>query len=78
MLKKFEVSNFKNFQKRICLDLSRVNNYPFNEDAIRNGILKTALIYGDNGSGKTNLGYALFDIILHLTDKQRHLTNYRL
>lgn len=78
MLKKFEVSNFKNFQKRICLDLSRVNNYPFNEDAIRNGILKTVLIYGDNGSGKTNLGYALFDIILHLTDKQRHLTNYRL
>lgn len=31
MLKKFEVSNFKNFQKRICLDLYRVNNYSFNE-----------------------------------------------
>lgn len=37
-----------------------------------------ALVYGDNGSGKTNLGYALFDIILHLTDKEKNLSDYRL
>lgn len=78
MLKEFRVHNFKNFAKELCMDLSRVNNYAFNEEATKNGVLKTALVYGDNGSGKTNLGYALFDIILHLSDKEKRLSNYRL
>lgn len=78
MLKKFTVRNFKNFQNELCLDLSKVNQYEFNKTAVKNGILKTALVYGDNGSGKTNLGYAIFDIILHLTDKEKNLSSYRL
>lgn len=78
MLKEFRVRNFKKFKNELILDLSKVSDYDFNEEATRNGVLKTALVYGDNGSGKTNLGHALFDIVLHLTDKQKNLSNYRL
>lgn len=78
MLKKFSLNNFKNFKDDLVLDLSKVNNYEFSNMAIRNRIVKTALIYGENASGKSNLGYGLFDIILHLTDKQKNLNFYRL
>ena len=78
MLKKFSLNNFKNFKDNLVLDLSKVNNYEFSNMAIRNKIVKTALIYGENASGKSNLGYALFDIILHLTDKQKKFNFYRL
>lgn len=77
MLAEFKVKNFKNFSTELHLDLSRSNNYEFNEQAVKNGIIKTALIYGKNGSGKTNLGYAVFDIILHLVDKEKDLEEYR-
>ena len=76
MLVEFRTKGFKNFRDEICFNLSDIKNYEFNAHAIKDGIVKTALIYGDNGSGKTNLGYAMFDIIVHLTDKQRDLTNY--
>ena len=78
MLKKFEVKNFKNFDEHLVLDLSKINNYEFNEKATKNGVLKNALVYGDNGSGKSNLGYAMFDIILHLTDKEKRYDRYGL
>lgn len=78
MLKQFSVENFKNFENKLCLDLSRTNNYEFSKRAVKDGIIKTALVYGENGSGKTNLGCAIFDIILHLTDKEKNLSMYRL
>jgi AAA15 family ATPase/GTPase len=78
MLIKFEVKNFKNFKEKLTLDLSKTNNYEFSEKAVKNGIVKTALVYGENGSGKSNLGYAIFDITLHLVDKQKSLSNYNL
>ena len=78
MLRKFTLKNFKNFKDELVLDLSKVNNYEFSTKAIRNKIVKTALIYGENASGKSNLGYGLFDIILHLTDKEKNLNFYRL
>ena len=31
MLKKFEVKNFKNFDEHLVLDLSKINNYEFND-----------------------------------------------
>ena len=34
------------------------------------------LILGKNGSGKSNVGLAIFDIINHLTDKQKKLKEY--
>lgn len=76
MLLEFHVKNFKNFKDKLVLDLSKTNNYEFSEDAVRDGIVKTALIYGENASGKTNLGYAIFDLILHLTDKEKAREDY--
>lgn len=73
MLLEFHVKNFKNFKDELILDLSRTNNYEFSEEAVQDGVVKTALIYGENASGKTNLGYAIFDLILHLTDKEKQV-----
>ena len=68
MLKRFEVENYKGFRDRLVLDMS-AGKCAFNPELVRNGMVKNALIYGKNGIGKTTLGIALFDIILHLTDK---------
>jgi AAA15 family ATPase/GTPase len=76
MLASFSTKGFKNFGKEICLKLDDIKNYEFSTNAVKDDIVKTALIYGANGSGKTNLGYAIFDIITHLTDKQRHQEDY--
>lgn len=69
MLTKFAVKNYRGFKDRIELDLSNPGNYEFNPFAIKNGIVKNGIIYGPNGSGKTNLGLAIFDIVNHLTQK---------
>ena len=76
MLIEFKVEGFKNFEKELVFDLSKTRNYNFNENAIKDGIVKTGLIYGINGSGKSNLGLAIFDIILHLTDKEKTINLY--
>ena len=66
MLTKFAVKNYRGFSKRIEWDLSHPSNYSFNNDAIRDGIVKNGIIYGPNGAGKSNLGLAIFDIANHL------------
>lgn len=68
MLKKFAVENFKNFQERIVLDLSDTNKYTFNSQLISNNIAQDIVIFGKNGSGKSNLCYAIMDIINNLTN----------
>lgn len=45
-------------------------NYEFNQEAVQNGNIKDSVIVGYNASGKTNLGFALMDIIVHLTDER--------
>ncbi len=79
MLKRFEVENFKGFKDRLIFDL-QAREYEFNKNLISNGIVNKGIIYGKNGIGKSNLGIALFDIVLHLTDKERfpaqYLSNY--
>lgn len=57
MLKKFTVSNYKNFKDEISLDFSKIGEYSFNADC-----LSMRLIYGRNETGKTNFGRALLDI----------------
>ena len=69
MLIKFAVKNFRGFADRIEWDLSQPNNYSFNTYAIKEGVIKNGIIYGPNGSGKTNFSVALFDIVNHLTQK---------
>ena len=72
MLKRFEVINFKQFNS-LQLDFSKVRNYDFSMDCLADSpsgkFIKTALVYGRNSSGKSNLGFALFDIVQHLVDK---------
>ena len=76
MLKEFRVKGFKNFEKELVFDFSKTRNYNFSEKAVKDGIVKTGLIYGINGSGKSNLGLAIFDIILHLTEKEKLINLY--
>jgi AAA15 family ATPase/GTPase len=68
VLTKFSVSNFKGFNNEFVFDLQDTNSYTFNSECIKNGIVNNAVIYGRNGVGKSNLGFAIFDIIMHLTD----------
>lgn len=76
MLAKFKVSNFKSFGKTFELDFTKAGKYDFNRECIRNGQINSAIIYGKNGTGKSNLGFAFFDIVGHLTDKNKNEVNY--
>lgn len=76
MLAKFAVKNFRGFTDRIELDLTRHSNYSFNAFAIKDGIIKNGIIYGPNGSGKTNFGLAIFDIVNHLSQKWKKQDYY--
>lgn len=76
MLTKFKVSNFKNFKNEFILDLTDTRMYEFNTECVKDGIVNKALIYGQNGAGKSNLGYAIFDLISHLTTKHSAKENY--
>lgn len=69
MLVKFTVSNYKNFKNPITLDFSETHDYKFNPKCVRDGLLSKVVIYGQNASGKSNFGFALFDIVGLLTDK---------
>ena len=77
MLIKFAVKNFRGFAERIEWDLSQPNNYSFNTYAIKDGVIKNGIIYGPNGSGKTNFSIALFDIVNHLTQKSKKPDYYQ-
>jgi len=76
MLKKFTVKNFKNFKDELLFDLSNTKKFEFNELCVKNGIVNNALIYGPNASGKSNLAFAMFDIISNITDKQKKAEFY--
>ena len=52
------------------IDLSKVRNYTFHSEYIRDGLVNKCMIVGRNGCGKTNFGLALFDIVSVLTDFQ--------
>lgn len=69
MLRKFEVQNFKNFKNKMTIDLSDVRDYKFNNQCIFDNMLGKIIVYGKNAAGKTNLGLAIFDIVVHLTKK---------
>ena len=72
MITKFAVKNYRGFSERIEWDLSNPSSYSFNAFAIKDGIVKNGIIYGPNGSGKSNLALALFDLILHLAQKNKN------
>ncbi len=67
MLKKFTVTNYRQFNETLIFDLT-ASNYTFNVDCTHDNLVKLALIYGTNGTGKSNLGWAIFDLVSHLTN----------
>lgn len=71
MLRKFKVSCFKCFKDEFVFDLTTAKAYTFNPECVKNGIVNNAMIYGYNGHGKSNLGWAILDIIEHLTHMAR-------
>ena len=76
MLKSFTVSNFRAFENAITIDFSATANYEFNKEAVKDGIVKTGIMYGKNASGKSSLGLAIFDIVANLTDNFVNHGNY--
>lgn len=68
MLSKFAVTNFRNFENTLELDLTKVRNYEYNARTVENGIVKKGIVYGANGVGKSNFGIALFDIVRNITE----------
>ena len=76
MLAKFSVIGFKGFSKKVTLDLLDTNDYQYNTNLIQNKIVKNGLLFGENASGKSNLGFAIFDIVLTLTNKYRNVEKY--
>jgi AAA15 family ATPase/GTPase len=75
-IKSFSVKNFKNFQNQITFDFSKTRDYGFNTSLVKNGLVNKSLIYGYNGSGKSNLGFAMMDITNHLSDNIHDFSHY--
>jgi AAA15 family ATPase/GTPase len=80
MLMKFEVENFKNFKEKLIFDFSKTRDYSYHKNLIKSDLVNKAVIYGKNASGKSNLGFAIFDIVMSLTDNEnrstKHYKNY--
>lgn len=73
MLKRFSVKNFKGFGEECVVDFSKTREYGFGQSLIKDGLVNKALLYGYNGSGKSNLGFAIMDIAFHLIDANERL-----
>lgn len=71
MIKKFKVKNFKNFENELVLDFTKIREYEFNSKLIKNNLINKVLLWGENNSGKSNLGAAMMDITRHLTDNEK-------
>lgn len=68
MLTKFSVANFRNFKDKLTIDFTQNHDYKFNKECIQNGIISKIVVFGNNGEGKSNLGFAIFDIVMTTTD----------
>lgn len=76
MLKRFEVRNYKNFQDTITVDFTKLGGYRFNQACLADGLLGKMIIYGRNATGKTNLGWAFFDIYSNFFGVRRLLSPF--
>ena len=62
MLIRFSVKNYRSFRDELVLDFTKTRDYQFNTECILHDCVGKMIIYGRNGTGKTNLGRALEDI----------------
>lgn len=65
MLKFFGFTN-KDSGRNFQIDFTSSKQYDFNSQCVRNGIVKTAVVFGENNVGKTDLGKYLVDIYKNL------------
>lgn len=68
MLTKFSVKNFRNFKDELVLDFKQEHDYKFNTQCVKDKTISKIVIFGNNGEGKSNLGFAVFDIVMTTTD----------
>lgn len=68
MLSSVSIKNFRNFSGWYDFSLQSKKQYEFNVKSVVNGIINTSIIYGKNGSGKSNLGLATLDLTSHIND----------
>ncbi len=68
MLAKLSIKNFRNFSDWYDFSLQSKKQYEFNSKSVINSIVNTSIIYGQNGSGKSNLGLAILDLTSHIND----------
>jgi len=73
MLIKFEVENFEGFKDKVEFDLESNKRYTFNNSLVDKRIVKKALVYGPNASGKSTLCQAIMDITYHIVDREKYL-----
>lgn len=80
MIRKFEVKNYKNFKDTLSIDFTNVHDYQYNEYCVKNGLINKMIIYGKNAVGKSNLGFALYDIAMdvHLSRNPYNYKNDRM
>ncbi len=68
MLTKFSVENFRNFKEKLSIDFKQEHDYKFNTECVNNKIISKIVVFGNNGEGKSNFGFAMFDIVRTITD----------
>lgn len=61
MLKRFTCGNYKNFNE-VKIDFTDIGEYDFQTDCFVDNCISKCLIYGRNGTGKTNPWRAVSDI----------------
>lgn len=71
MISTFSVKNFRCFNDWMHFSLASDKKYTFNEAAVNNNIIRHAMLYGENSSGKSNLGIAMLDVSRHLSQKSK-------
>ena len=76
-LKSVRIRNFKQFID-VTFELDSKKNFAFNKEVLTTDerFVKTALLVGRNGGGKTDLGLAIMDITFHITDTTEGFERY--
>ncbi len=75
MLTSFAVKNFRTFEDWMVFDLTTNKKYAFNEQAVCNDHIQHAMVYGENGEGKSNLGLAIVELTSHLNPNESRFPN---
>ena len=71
MLISFSVENFLQYKNKMTMDLTHPGQYPLYNQCIEKGVIQKAIVYDNIVASYSNFGYALFDLVSHLTNFKR-------